>query len=59
MLEQAEARRQETAQFVTDIRLINSDTAQKPMAGAVIYTVQPGDSLWKIAKHFDTTVDRI
>lgn len=59
MVLEADARRQETAQFVTDIRLINSDAGQKPMAGAVIYTVQPGDSLWKIAKHFDTTVDRI
>ncbi|HBF65730.1 MAG TPA: hypothetical protein DDW34_08305 [Clostridium sp.] len=56
---EADAKRQETAQLVTDIRLKNTDISQKPMAGAVIYTVQPGDSLWKIAKHFDTTIDRI
>ncbi|MEA5058248.1 MAG: DUF3794 domain-containing protein [Anaerotignum propionicum] len=56
---EADAKRQETAQLVTDIRLKNTDISQKHMAGAVIYTVQPGDSLWKIAKHFDTTIERI
>ena len=31
----------------------------KPAAGAVIYVVQKGDSLWKIAKKYRTTVDNI
>lgn len=58
MLE-VDAKRQETAQVVTDIRLKDCDKSQKFLAGAVIYTVQPGDSLWKIAKCFDTTIERI
>jgi len=58
MLEVA-AKRQEMAQLVTDIRLKDPEKLHKNMAGAVIYTVQPGDSLWTIAKRFDTTIDRI
>ena len=59
VLLQAEAQRQEAAQLVTDIRMKNTDGTQRPMAGAVIYKVQPGDSLWTIAKHYDTTIERI
>lgn len=52
---EAAAKRQETAEVVTDIAL--EDRAEtKPMAGAVIYMVQKGDSLWKIAKRYRTTV---
>ena len=29
------------------------------MPGIVGYVVQPGDSLWKIAKRFHTTVDNV
>jgi hypothetical protein len=58
MLE-VDAKREETAQLVTDICLNNCENTQRPVAGAVIYTVQPGDSLWTIAKHFDTTIERI
>lgn len=58
MLE-ADAKREETAQLVTDICLKNCENSQRPTAGAIIYTVQPGDSLWTIAKHFDTTIERI
>jgi LysM repeat protein len=59
MLLEVDASREETADLVTDIHVKNADKTQKPVAGAVIYTVQPGDSLWTIAKHFDTTIQRI
>lgn len=56
---EVDAKREETAQLVTDICLKDCENTQRPVAGAVIYTVQPGDSLWTIAKHFDTTIERI
>lgn len=50
----AVVKRQETAEVVTD--LMAADAAEGlPLAGAVIYTVQQGDSLWKIAKRYRTT----
>lgn len=50
----AVVKRQETAEVVTD--LTAADAAEGlPLAGAVIYTVQQGDSLWKIAKRYRTT----
>ena len=52
---EAVVKRQETAEMVTDITL-EEETACQPMAGAVIYMVQKGDSLWKIAKKYRTTV---
>ena len=52
------AQRQEKAGLVTDIRW-EEEKECKPMAGAVIYTVQKGDSLWKIAKKYRTTVEDI
>lgn len=36
-----------------------TDTKNVPVASLVIYYVQPGDSLWKIAKKFRTTVELI
>ena len=50
--------RQETAETVKDITM-EEETASMPMAGAVIYMVQKGDSLWKIAKKYRTTVNDI
>lgn len=50
--------RQETAETVKDI-IMEEETASMPMAGAVIYMVQKGDSLWKIAKKYRTTVNDI
>ena len=51
---EAAAKRQKRAEVVTDARW---EAAQegKNTAGAVIYVVQKGDSLWKIAKRFRTT----
>ena len=52
---EANAERQKTADVVTDI--VAADlTEPMPAAGAVIYMVQKGDSLWKIAKRYRTTV---
>ena len=52
---EASITRQETAETVTDITTEDMTEAM-PMAGAVIYMVQKGDSLWKIAKRYRTTV---
>ena len=51
-------RRQETAELVTEA-VWNEEEDGKTAAGAVIYVVQKGDSLWKIAKKYRTTVDNI
>ncbi|KXL52087.1 putative cell wall hydrolase LytN precursor [Anaerotignum neopropionicum] len=59
MILEVYASREEKAVLVTDIYLKNTEKPLKPIAGAVIYTVQPGDSLWTIAKRFDTTIARI
>ncbi len=40
---------------ITDIEITKPDN-KKPQPCIVIYFVQPGDSLWKIAKKFQTTV---
>ena len=50
--------RDETAEIVKDITP-EEEAAPSPMAGAVIYMVQPGDTLWKIAKRYRTTVEDI
>ena len=50
--------RDETAEIVKDITP-EEETTPSPMAGAVIYMVQPGDTLWKIAKRYRTTVEDI
>ena len=51
----AAVRRMERAEVVTDIQM-EEEAEKGPRAGAVIYTVQKGDSLWKIAKKYRTTV---
>lgn len=56
---EVEAKREETAELVTDVRLKELEKTAKHTAGAVIYKVQPGDSLWSIAKRYDTTIQRI
>jgi nucleoid-associated protein YgaU len=55
---EAAGRRQETAELVTEA-VWNEVEDGKTAAGAVIYVVQKGDSLWKIAKKYRTTVDNI
>ncbi|WP_458407707.1 DUF3794 and LysM peptidoglycan-binding domain-containing protein [Anaerotignum sp.] len=52
---EAAVTRQEMADVVKDITMEDM-TENLPMAGAVIYMVQKGDSLWKIAKKYRTTV---
>lgn len=55
---EANVERLETADVVTDITM--EDMAEcLPIVGAVIYMVQKGDSLWKIAKKYRTTVANI
>lgn len=51
---EAAVSRQETAEVVTDIA-IEEGAVLPPVAGAVIYQVQKGDTLWKIAKKYRTT----
>lgn len=51
---EAAVSRQETAEVVTDI-MIEEGAVLPPVAGAIIYKVQKGDSLWKIAKKYRTT----
>ncbi len=46
--------------IITDILTIeDGQEAFKPIASAVIYVVQKGDSLWSIAKKYNTTVENI
>lgn len=48
------------AEVVTDVQLSDRTAIEEtPMANIIIYRVQPGDTLWTIAKEFDTTVERI
>lgn len=51
--------RKETAETVTDITLEENGEEQISAASAVIYMVQPGDSLWSIAKKYQTTMEDI
>ena len=52
--------KKEPVQILTDARLVPYDEEKiKRMPGIVGYQVQPGDTLWKIAKKFYTTVDGI
>lgn len=47
-------------QVITGVRVEPLDVKKlQEMPGIVGYVVQPGDSLWKIAKKFHTTVDNI
>ena len=41
-----------------DVQPLDGEKLQK-LPGIVGYIVQPGDSLWKIAKKFHTTVENI
>ena len=50
--------RTETAEIVKDVTL-EEETERPATAGAVIYVVQPQDTLWKIAKRYRTTVEDI
>lgn len=52
------ARRMAEKETVTQI-LVEEMTEEVCRPAAVIYTVQPGDSLWTIAKKYHTTVEQI
>lgn len=56
---EAHVLRNGTAETVTDVIWQEETGEQPPMAGAVIYMVQPGDSLWTVAKRYHTTIDDI
>lgn len=47
--------REQTAETVTDM-ILKEEIPVDNMAGAVIYMVQPKDSLWTIAKRYHTTI---
>lgn len=51
--------RLEEAEVVTDAAWQENPTPMPPLPGAMIYMVQPGDSLWTIAKRYHTTIDAI
>ena len=49
---------EEEARIITDISFAEMDaTALSAMASMTVYMVQPGDTLWKIAKRYNTSVD--
>jgi LysM repeat protein len=44
----------------TDIEMSDMDKEEiKNIPGMVIYIVKPGDTLWKLSKKFNSTVDSI
>lgn len=50
----------ETVRLVTDVELLPYEEEKvRQQAGVVAYLVQPEDTLWKIAKKYYTTVERI
>ncbi len=54
------AEREMSEEIITAMTETEIDQAtQEKMAGAIIYTVQPYDTLWNIAKMHNTTVDMI
>ncbi|MFI3174187.1 MAG: DUF3794 domain-containing protein [Bacillota bacterium] len=54
------AERELTEELIVDMAEIElEDETKEKMAGAIIYMVRPGDTLWNIAKTHDTTVDDI
>lgn len=48
----------DTKEFVTNIVKLDGEVPKKK-ASIIIYVVQKGDNLWKIAKHYNTTVDSL
>lgn len=48
----------DTKEFVTNIVKVEGEVPKKK-ASIIIYVIQKGDTLWKIAKHYNTTVDSL
>lgn len=44
-------------EIITNIDFKDGQEVQEPVASVVIYVVQPGDSLWSIAKRYNTTIE--
>lgn len=47
------------ASFLTEITESEENDSMSNLSSATIYITQPGDSLWKIAKRFGTTIDSL
>ncbi len=45
--------------IVTDVIVISPAADEECPPSYVVYVVQPGDTLWKISKRYNTTVDKI
>lgn len=45
-------------EFVTEA-VIDENEGVRALPGITIYTIKPGDTLWKIAKRFNTTVEEV
>lgn len=51
---------EQTAEIITDVVFDESgEVPTRSLASAVIYVVKKGDSLWSIAKRYNTTIDDI
>ena len=50
---------QKNHQLIKDISFLESQQDNTPAPGLVLYVARPGDTIWKIAKKYRTTVDEL